>query len=49
MSELVGVEEGTREEFFEWLKSCPCKQNVLVDDYEETTVSFKYKETEEDA
>ena len=39
----------TREEFFEWLETCPTKEWAAVDDnYEEVTVYFPVKETPEE-
>ena len=39
----------TREEFFEWLDTCPThKWEVFADEYGNTVVSFPHEEEEED-
>ena len=47
----------TREEFYEWLKTCPAKEELdnplsagysVLDDYGEVKVHFWFEETEEE-
>ncbi|GEK52398.1 hypothetical protein [Vreelandella venusta] len=38
----------TREEFYEWLQSCPCRFSVVSDDVGRTEVAFDYVEDEEE-
>lgn len=38
----------TREEFFEWLNSCPATWDVASDDVGETRIKFNFEEEEQD-
>lgn len=34
----------TREEFYEWLDTCPTKWILVQDDFGNTTIKFEYEE-----
>jgi len=39
----------TREEFFEWLETCPSdKWNITEDDFGSTSITFSYEEVNDD-
>ena len=41
----------TKEEFYEWLKTCPAKEELgyrVIDDYGEVKVHFWFDDTEEE-
>ena len=38
----------TREEFWEWLATCPTHKYEVEDDFKYVTVTFKVREEEED-